>query len=141
MTSPPTPPLVLDASAAVALLTDAGPAGSWVAKTVAAAKLFAPELMPFEAANILRRHVLAGLLEPGEASLAHADLLALPVTRFTYPTLADRTWHLRANLTSYDAAYVALAEALPAPLVTLDAKISRAPGPRCEVLVYSEATL
>lgn len=137
MTEPPSRSVVLDASATVALLTDDGPAGTWVAKTVAGATLFAPELMPFEAANILRRHALAGLLDPSEASLAHADLLALPVTRLPYPTLADRAWELRANLTSYDAAYVALAEVLPAPLVTLDARIGRASGPRCEVLAYS----
>ncbi|ADP79959.1 type II toxin-antitoxin system VapC family toxin [Pseudofrankia inefficax] len=138
MTAQLSSPVVLDASAAVALLTDAGPAGTWVAKVVDGAALFAPELMPFEAANILRRHLLAGILDPSEATLAHADLLAMPVRRLAYASLADRAWDLRANLTAYDAAYVALAEALPAPLVTLDARLGRASGPRCEVLVCPE---
>jgi len=139
VSSPSPPAVVLDASATVALLADDGPAGAWVAKIVAGAALFAPELMPFEAANILRRQTLAGLLDPSEAALAHTDLAALPVRRFPYPAVADRVWGLRANLTAYDAAYVALAETLRAPLVTLDARLGRATGPRCEVLAYSPA--
>src|SRR6185369_12977638 len=76
VSSPSPPAVVLDASATVALLADDGPAGAWVAKIVAGAALFAPELMPFEAANILRRQTLAGLLDPSEAALAHTDLAA-----------------------------------------------------------------
>ena len=71
--------LVLDSSALVALLTDAGPAGEWVASTTEGALLAAPELALFEAANVLRRHQLTGALTSLEAALAHDDLRALPV--------------------------------------------------------------
>ncbi len=129
--------IVLDASATVALLADAGPAGHWVDATVSGATLLAPDLMPFEAGNILRRHALAGILDPSAATLAHTDLVALPVVLYPYTGLAERVWHLRADLTVYDASYVALAELLAAPLVTLDARLARAPGAQCSILAYS----
>lgn len=131
--------IVLDASAAVALLADSGPAGRWVEATVRGAHLLAPELMPFEAGNILRRHALAGILDPSAATLAHTDLVALPVDLYPYVGLAERAWELRANLTMYDAAYIALAELTTTPLVTLDVRLSSAPGTRCRILAYSEA--
>jgi predicted nucleic acid-binding protein len=132
------PQFVLDASAAIALLADAGPAGQWVDATTRGARLMAPDLMPFEAGNILRRHALAGILDASAATLAHADLLALPVDLYPYVALAERVWELRATLTVYDASYAALAEQTTAPLVTLDARLGRAPGTRCQVLAYSE---
>jgi predicted nucleic acid-binding protein len=128
--------LVLDASAAAALLVDSGPAGAWTAATVRGTPLTAPELMPFEVGNILRRQVLSGALEPGVATLAHTDLVALTIDLHPYVTVADRAWELRSNVTIYDAAYVALAELLSVPLVTLDARLARAPGLRCQVLYY-----
>ena len=81
--------LVLDSSALVALLTDAGPAGDWVATATAGAVLAAPELALFEAANILRRHQLTGALTSLEATLAHDDLRALPVQVWPYLPLAS----------------------------------------------------
>jgi len=136
MTGPVGSGFVLDASAAVAVLADGGAVGDWVEATVRDGDLFAPDLMLFEAANILRRHQLAGLLDPSAATLAHADLVELPVGLYPYRALADRVWDLRGNLTAYDASYVALAELLSMPLVTLDARIGRASGPRCIVLAY-----
>jgi predicted nucleic acid-binding protein len=133
--SAPTRLVVIDASAMVALLADAGPAGTWVASTIAGAVLCAPELMAFETANILRRHAAAGLLDATAATLAHADLVAMPIDYFGYEVLAVRAWALRTNLSTYDASYVALAEMMNASLVTLDARISRAPGVHCQVLV------
>ncbi|MEV0718298.1 type II toxin-antitoxin system VapC family toxin [Asanoa sp. NPDC050611] len=135
-----TGPVVIDASAAVALLADGGHAGDWVAATVAGARLAAPELMPFEAANILRRHLLAGLLDATAAGLAHADLVDLPVDLYPYRGLDERVWDLHGNLTVYDAGYVALAELLSAPLVTLDGRIGRAAGPKCPIVTYPSAT-
>ena len=90
--------------------------------------------MTFEAANIIRRHELAGLIDPAQAAQAHTDLLDLPVEQWPYEALADRAWELRPNLTSYDAGYMALAELLDAPLVTLDRGIAKAPGARCSVV-------
>jgi predicted nucleic acid-binding protein len=125
--------LVCDASAVVSALLDSGDAGTWVAERLAGAELFAPALMPFECSNIIRRHELGGLVSADQAVQAHADLLDLPVDLWPYELLAERIWQLRANLTSYDAAYVALAETLGLALVTLDQRIQRAPGITCTV--------
>ncbi len=132
--------VVIDASAVVAALADGGPAGEWAAGAFRGQSLFAPDLMPFEVSNILRRHALAGILDASTATLAHADLLALPVDLYPYVGLAERVWQLRSNLTSYDASYVALAEALGATLVTCDRRLARAPGTRCAIAAYPGAT-
>jgi predicted nucleic acid-binding protein len=136
MSAPAPVGVVLDASAAVALLVDDGPIGQWVVDRVARESLFAPDLMPFEAANVLRRQVLAGVMDATAATLAHADLLALPVDLYPYAGLADRTWQMRQNLSCYDASYVSLAELFDVTLITLDARLARAPGTRCTILAY-----
>jgi predicted nucleic acid-binding protein len=125
--------IVVDASAAVAALVDVGPDGDWAQAELRGNDLVAPHLLPVEAANILRRAVLAGGISADVATLAHDDLLALRVDLYPYEPVASRVWELRQNLTAYDAWYVALAEAVGAPLVTLDARIAQAPGLRCEV--------
>lgn len=125
--------LVCDASAIVALLLDSGPNGRWVAQRIAGSRLAAPSLVDFEAANIVRRHELAGVVSADQAAQAHADLLDLAVEAWPYALLAGRAWELRHNLSSYDASYVALAELIGATLVTLDERVARAPGLRCTV--------
>ena len=125
--------IVVDASAVVAALVDDGPDGEWAATELTRDDLAAPHLMPVEAANILRRAVLAGDLTADVASLAHHDLARLRVELYPYEPQADRVWTLRDNLTTYDAWYVALAEALDVALVTLDRRIAGAPGLRCSV--------
>lgn len=135
-TAGPPGQVVIDASAMVALLADAGQAGGWVTTAINGATLSAPELMPYEAANVLRRRQVAGDLDATAATLAHQDLLDLDVSLFPYRVMAGRAWQLRHNLTSYDAAYVALAELLAAPLITLDSRIARAVGPTCVVTAY-----
>jgi len=126
--------LVIDASAAVALLADAGPDGTWAEHVLGREQLVAPHLMPVESANILRRAAARGEISADAAALAHADLLALRVDLFPYEPFARRVWELRENLTTYDAWYVALAEALGAKLATLDGALCRASGPRCGFL-------
>lgn len=111
-----------------------------MAREVRATSWAGPGLLPFEAANILRRLGAAGLIDPTTAALAHADLLDLAIGLVGYASLADRARELRANLTTYDASYVALAEALGSPLITLDARIARAPGIRCEVRLPPSVT-
>jgi predicted nucleic acid-binding protein len=126
--------VVLDSSAIVALLVDGGETGDWVASAVRKGWLAAPESAMFETANVLRRQQLTGRLERVEATLAHQELLSLPLQLWPYLTLADRAWELRDSVTSYDGSYVALAEMLGAPLITLDHKLQRASGPNCTIL-------
>ena len=123
--------LVLDASAAVAVLVDQGTDGRWARRQLTAGSAAAPHLMPAEAANILRRATLAGEISADTASLAHADLLELDVELFDYRPLATRVWQLRENVTAYDGWYVALAESLAVDLITLDRRLARAPGCLC----------
>lgn len=125
--------VVCDASALVALLLDGGPNGRWVTEALSGAELAAPSLVAFEAANVIRRHELAGRVSTDQAAQAHADLLDLALEQWPYEILASRSWELRRNLSSYDASYVALAELTGATLVTLDRRISRAPDLRCQV--------
>lgn len=120
----------------VALLADAGPAGQWVARSIAGARLAAPDLMAYEVSNVLRRRLLAGALDVTSATLAHAELLELTLAVVPFDAVAARIWELRHNLTSYDAAYVAASELLGAPLMTLDRRIARAQGPRCRILCF-----
>ena len=94
----------------------------------------APHLMPVEVASILRRALLAGQISADAASLAHADLVDMRVDLLPYEPFARRVWELRDNVTAYDAWYVALAEALGAPLATLDQRLVRAVGPKCKFL-------
>ena len=124
--------VVVDASAIVAALVDSGSAGAWAQTELDHEDIAAPHLMPVEVANVLRRAERAGDLSADVAALAHADLVRLRVALFPYEPHAERVWTLRDNLTAYDAWYVALAEALGVPLITLDRRVARASGPRCE---------
>ncbi len=127
--------LVIDASSVVAALVDNGPAGRWAETLLIENALAAPHLLPVEVASVLRRASLAGELSADTASIAHGDLIDLPVELFGYEHLAERVWDLRMTVTSYDACYVALAELLDAPVATLDRRLARAPGPRCQFLL------
>jgi predicted nucleic acid-binding protein len=98
---------------------------------LAAEPLSAPHLMPVETANILRRSV-GGPISADAAALAHMDLLDLRVELFPYAPFASRVWQLRDTVTPHDAWYVALAEFLGATLATLDLRLARASGPRCD---------
>ena len=127
--------VVCDASAVLAVLLDSGSDGQWATARLAEADLFAPTLLPYECANVIRRAELHGAISSDQAIQTHGDLLDLAVDLWPYDVLAARAWELRANLSSYDAAYVALAERLGVPLVTLDQRILRAPGITCSVSV------
>ncbi len=122
---------VIDSSAMVALLADTGHTGEWVEQLRAEHDLVAPHLMPAEATNVLRRHVAAKLLEAHIAEDARVRLRDPSIELFPFAPFASRVWDLRQNVSAYDAWYVALAESLDAPLVTLDRRLSRATGPRC----------
>ena len=126
--------VVVDASLVVAALVDHGAHGRWAEDVIASNQVAAPHRMPAEVANVLRRTMIRGHLSADVAALAHAELLRLPMTLLSYDPVADRVWQLRASINPYDAWYIAVAEALDAPLATLDARLARASGSRCEFL-------
>jgi predicted nucleic acid-binding protein len=95
--------------------------------------LHAPALLDLEVAQVLRRYVARGEVTAARASVALETMTGFPIARYTHEPLLARIWELRANLTAYDGAYVALAEALRAPLVTGDGRLARAPGIRIPV--------
>lgn len=128
------PSVVVDASVVVAGLVDTQPAGQWAEALLADRHIVGPHLLPAEVANVLRRLAAVGTVSAEVATLAHADLLDLPIDLYPYPPIAYRVWELRRNVSAYDAWYVALAEALELPLATLDDRLRSAPGPRCEFL-------
>lgn len=123
---------VIDASVLVTALVDSGPGSEWAESIVASGSLCAPDLALAEAANILRRLELAKEITTAEANAAYEDLLQLNIELFSFEPFAERIWELRHNLTSYDAWYVALAEALGLPLATLDERLAKSRVPTCE---------
>ena len=92
-----------------------------------------PHLIDLEVLQILRRLERAGLVSADRAAEAINALSELRLVRHGYRTLAGRVWTLRHNLSAYDAVYIALAEALEAPLVTTDARLASAPGHDAEI--------
>ena len=126
---------VVDASVLVAALVDSGPHGAWAETVLATGSLHAPELARAEATNIFRRLERANIITTPEANAAQDDLMELNIDLFPFEPFADRIWELRHNVTSYDAWYVALAEALNLPLATLDEPLSKSNGVTCEFLM------
>jgi predicted nucleic acid-binding protein len=121
--------IVVDASVVVEVLlrTAAGTAVEGRLFDPGAA-LHAPHLLDVEVAQVVRRYCASGDLTPGRGAEAVADLADLPITRHEHALLLPRIWQLRRNLTAYDAAYVALADALDATLLTRDRKLARGAG-------------
>ena len=126
--------IVVDSSVLVAALLNDRQVGTWAARIVASFHLSAPSLAAFEAANIIRRHAAAGLVNETVAAAAHRDLALLTIEYWPYHAVAARCWELRRNLTIYDAAFVAVAEATASPLYTLDQRLAASPGPTCQFI-------
>jgi predicted nucleic acid-binding protein len=98
--------------------------------------LHAPHLLDVEVAQVLRRYAAAGELTPLRGREALVDLVDFPVHRYPHDVLLPRIWELRHNVTAYDAAYLALAETLAAPLVTCDARLRSAPRHAAKIEVF-----
>lgn len=128
---------VLDASVVVAYL--AGGEASEVRERLLSSgePLWAPQLIDAEVGHVLRRAVLVGELRPARGKSALADLADLPLRRSGHLGLLERAWSLRRNVSFYDALYVALAERLQMPLLTLDRRLSGGPGIRVSVEVLA----
>ncbi len=129
--------IVVDASVVVTALADDGADGDQVRERLRAERLVAPHLLDLEVLSAWRRLAAAGGLDDRRVVLALADLGALRVERVAHGALLGRCWELRSNLTVYDAAYVALAEALDVSLLTADRRLAEAPGIRCPVELIS----
>ena len=124
--------LVVDASVLVVAIADDGPDGDHARTRLRGERLAAPEIVDLEVSSVLRR-LMRGEKDARRAQLALTDLAELPLVRASHQPLLARCWELRDNLTMYDAAYVALAEALQATLITGDRRLTRASGPRCHI--------
>jgi predicted nucleic acid-binding protein len=129
--------IVLDASAAVDWLLQT-PAGQRIEQRIYARNdtLHTVYLLDVEFAQVLRRLVREGRLARKRAEEAIEDLIAVRVTRYAPVLLLNRIWQLRHNLSAYDAAYVALAEELEAPLITRDQRIAAAPDHTATIEVF-----
>lgn len=127
--------LVIDASVLAVALLDDGQDGDTVRDRLRGEQLAAPALIDLEVASVWRGLARGGHLDPRRVRLALDDLQELPLQRVEHTSLLVRCWELRDNLTIYDAAYVALAEALQAPLLTGDRRLARSTGPRCTIEV------
>jgi predicted nucleic acid-binding protein len=126
--------IVVDASVLANVVGDDGPAGGLARQRIRAATGWsAPDLVDVETTAVLRRLWQRGDLTARRFRSAVDELLALPIRRFHTGPLMARAYELRANVTPYDASYVALAEALGCPLLTADGRLARAPGLRCTV--------
>jgi predicted nucleic acid-binding protein len=124
--------LVVDASAVVSALSESGDRGAEARSMLAASELLAPYVIDLEVAQGFRR---IGMLSGADMTEALHRYRSLAIRRFEHLPLLSRIWDLRHNLTAYDAAYVALAEATGVPLITADRKLAITPEHRAEIVV------
>lgn len=131
---------VIDASVVVSVLADAEHA-PWAEAQLstrgADRSLWVPHLIDAEVGQGLRREVAADRLDEDRADAALLDLMRMPFRRIDHVGLIHRAWELRHNFSFYDGLYVALAEGLEVPLVTLDRRLARAVGDATEVAVLT----
>jgi predicted nucleic acid-binding protein len=125
--------IVVDASVIAPALADDDADGERARSRLRGERLTAPELLDLEVVSVIRKALLSGVLSRRRAGSALADLVELNLERVSHRPMLARIWELHQNLTPYDAAYVALAEAIDATLVTADRRLSLAPGPRCTI--------
>lgn len=120
--------IVVDASALLEVLLRTPAAPAVEARLFSGETLHAPHLLDLEVAQVLRRYERAGEVSAHRGSEAIADLGAFRIERYPHHLFVPRVWDLCANATAYDACYLALAEALDAPLVTRDGRLAGVPG-------------
>jgi predicted nucleic acid-binding protein len=129
--------IVVDASALLEVLLRTDAAAVVEARLFGGATLHAPHLLDLEVAQVLRRYERAGELTARRAGEGLEDLTSLRIERYPHHLFLPRIWALRRNATAYDACYLALAEALDAPLVTRDRRLAAVPGHGARVEVVT----
>jgi predicted nucleic acid-binding protein len=130
------PPLVMDASAVLVMLLDPAGNGQEIYEAVRDSELLAPTVLPYEVFNVLRRRWSAGMLSEGDAQRALDAFEELEIDLWQWLTLRDRVWGLKGSITTYDAAYIALAQLLDCPLVTADAKLAAMAPPGSKIQLF-----
>jgi predicted nucleic acid-binding protein len=128
--------VVIDSSAIVDVLIDAQPAE--LVAELANNDLAAPHHLDIEVFSVLRRLERCGEIGEKDAAEARRMFGSMNISRYAVDGIAERIWTLRHNLTCYDAAYVALAEVLDAPLLTCDAKMAGAPGHDAKITSFRD---
>lgn len=127
--------LVVDASCLFEVLADTPRAPSVAARLAADPDHAAPEVIDVEVLGVIRAQYLKGALDETAAGQAVTDLRDWPGERFSHRWMLDRVWQLRASVRGWDAFYVALAEVMEAPLLTMDGRLARAHRPKCRIEV------
>jgi predicted nucleic acid-binding protein len=120
--------IVVDASSLLEVLLQTAAAPALERRFTRAGGLHGPELLDLQVLQVLRRLVAACTISSDRADLAVGALERVALRRWSHSVIRRRTWALRASLSAYDAAYVALAERLRCPLVTRDGRLARASG-------------
>jgi predicted nucleic acid-binding protein len=129
--------IVVDASAVLEVLLRTDAAAAVETRLFGGETLHAPHVLDLEVAQVLRKYERAGELNARRARDAFDDLVAFRIERYPHHLFLPRIWSLRANATAYDASYLALAEALDAPLLTTDRRLAGVPGHAATVEVIT----
>lgn len=129
--------IVVDASVLANAIGDDAADGAVARAALAGQDLSAPDLIDVESLSVLRRRWLFRSITTARFSAAIDDLSLLPIDRFPALPFMRRAYELRANVTAYDAMYIAVAEQLDCSLITADNRLARAPGIRCAVTVLT----
>jgi len=127
--------VVTDAGVWIRAIVDEGPGGPVRARLAGEVSVAAPALVDLEFTNVLRGLLAKKSINDRNAEWALTEIAQAPIQRYGHQALLRRIWQLKANMTAYDAAYVALAELLGADLLTIDRRIAGVPGIRCAVEV------
>lgn len=127
--------IVVDASVLANAVGDDGPDGAVARGALSGNDLSVPDLVDVEVVSVLRRRWLAKAMSAKRFAAAVSDLASVPADRYPVLPFMSRAYELRTNVTPYDATYVALAEQLDCVLLTADARLARAHGPRCAITV------
>jgi predicted nucleic acid-binding protein len=126
---------VTDAGVWIRAILDEEPGGPVRMRLMTHASVASPALIDLEFTNVLRGLVTKKSIDVPQAERALREFMQAPIQRYAHLALLDRIWRLRANLTAYDASYIALAELLGGGLLTIDRRLAGVPGIRCHVEV------